>query len=395
MGGSMSAFFFLLAALVCGSPAFSQVVINEVLYDPDGTDTGKEKIEIRNVGSTVINLTGYDLYPDGIGYFTFPTASLAPGAIAVVHLRQSGVPSASEFFHSAPTTNMGNTSGSVALFSSTTHGAGTLVSFVQWGAGEKAWSTAAASGGAWSSAADSVPAVLEGHSIEYDGSGFSPADWLDQAVPTLGSSNSLPVQLIAFSGQRAGNSVILSWETLSEADNFGFEVERKVVSSYELRVPSSEPETRNPERVAAWFKIGFIPGVGTSQSRLRYSFVDNSPYPERSSYRLRQLDRTGSFSFSDIVDVDAAGRSEPIMLECYPNPFNPEIAISYRLSADSYVRLTVYDALGREVAALVREDQEAGDHTVSWNASSMSSGTYIAMCELQGKGISMRLLLMR
>ena len=395
MGGSMSTFLVVLFALVCAGPALSQVLINEVLYDPEGTDTGKEKIEIRNVGSATIDLTGYDLYPDGIGYFTFPAVSLAPGAIAVVHLRQSGSNSGSEFFHSTPSTNVGNASGSVALFSSTTHSAATLASFVQWGAGNKAWSSAAVTAGIWSVAADSVPAVPEGHSIEYDGAGFTPGDWFDQSVPTLGSSNSLPVQLMAFSGQRNGTSVVLSWETVSEIDNFGFEIERKMVSSFELRVPGSKPGTWNPEPETPWIRIGFVPGSGTTHSRQRYSFVDNVPLSERTAYRLRQLDRTGMFSFSDIVEIGPAGRSESMMLECYPNPFNPETAVSYRPSAFSDVRLSVFDVLGREAALLVEKEQEAGSYTVIWNATSMPSGTYFATLEFQGKKISRRMVLLK
>lgn len=403
----MSTVSLFLCTFACFcSAAFSQVLINEVLYDPSGTDTGKEKIEIRNVGSTTIDLTGYDLSPDGIGYFTFPSASLAPGAIAVVHLRQTGPNTASDFFHSTPSSNMGNASGSVALFNATTHNTGTLVSFVQWGSGGNPWATTAVSAGLWPSVSDSVPGVLDGHSIEYDGSGFSPADWLDQAVPTMGSSNSLPVQLVGFSASRTENSVFLAWETLSEVDNFGFEIERRLVPSYELRVPSSDLDTRNPELETPWIRIGFVPGAGSSQVRRRYSFVDNAPFRERSSYRLRQLDRGGLFSFSDVVEVGEVSPAESMMLECYPNPFNPVTAVSYQVpafppfagmtaGAISDVRLSVFDMLGREVAVLVNEGKVPGDYSVTWNASSMQSGVYFAAYEIRGKRISKKMLLVK
>jgi hypothetical protein len=60
----------------------------------------------------------------------------------------------------------------------------------------------------------------------------------------------------------------------------------------------------------------------------------------------------------------------------YPNPFNPTTTISYVLKENSSVRLTVYDRLGREVKVLVDENQNAGTHTVEFNASSLPSGIY-------------------
>jgi Secretion system C-terminal sorting domain len=61
----------------------------------------------------------------------------------------------------------------------------------------------------------------------------------------------------------------------------------------------------------------------------------------------------------------------------YPNPFNPATAISYELSANSYVVLKVYDVLGREVATLVNGRQRAGSYTVKFDAGRLSSGVYI------------------
>ncbi len=61
----------------------------------------------------------------------------------------------------------------------------------------------------------------------------------------------------------------------------------------------------------------------------------------------------------------------------YPNPFNPTTSISFSLNEQGLTSLTVYNLLGQKVATLVDEVQQAGNYTVNFNASSLSSGIYI------------------
>jgi len=61
----------------------------------------------------------------------------------------------------------------------------------------------------------------------------------------------------------------------------------------------------------------------------------------------------------------------------YPNPFNPTTQIKYTLAENSNVTLKVYDMLGKEVATLVNESQNAGAHSINFNASDLASGLYI------------------
>ncbi|MFA7361076.1 MAG: T9SS type A sorting domain-containing protein [Candidatus Kapaibacterium sp.] len=60
----------------------------------------------------------------------------------------------------------------------------------------------------------------------------------------------------------------------------------------------------------------------------------------------------------------------------YPNPFNPNTTISFTLQESSYIKLTVYDRLGREVKTLIDENRNAGTHTTEFNASGLPSGIY-------------------
>ena len=65
---------------------------------------------------------------------------------------------------------------------------------------------------------------------------------------------------------------------------------------------------------------------------------------------------------------------ELTLYQNYPNPFNPETVISYRLSVASKVSLKVYDLLGREIATLVNEYQQAGIHNTQFSIRNMPAG---------------------
>jgi len=66
------------------------------------------------------------------------------------------------------------------------------------------------------------------------------------------------------------------------------------------------------------------------------------------------------------------------ILSTFPNPFNPETAVGYRLPVSGYVTLRVYDTAGREVRALVDGWRVAGAHEVTFDAAGLPSGIYFA-----------------
>lgn len=86
------------------------------------------------------------------------------------------------------------------------------------------------------------------------------------------------------------------------------------------------------------------------------------------------------FNLSNLVDVNISNYNEipkeHFLFQNYPNPFNPTTVISYRLSANSFVNLKVYDILGREVAILVNEIKQAGNYEVKFDGSKLTSGVY-------------------
>jgi hypothetical protein len=77
---------------------------------------------------------------------------------------------------------------------------------------------------------------------------------------------------------------------------------------------------------------------------------------------------------------DTQGSTPPgfALVQNYPNPFNPSTSIGFGVSGlgSRWVRLSVYDLLGREVAVLVDEQKQPGEYTASWDARGMASGVY-------------------
>lgn len=79
----------------------------------------------------------------------------------------------------------------------------------------------------------------------------------------------------------------------------------------------------------------------------------------------------------------------------FPNPFNPSTNISFSIPENAHVRLAVYDLLGRQVAQVVDAPMVAGSHTVTFDASSLTSGVYVYRIEAAGQVSSRRMTLLK
>jgi hypothetical protein len=161
----------------------------------------------------------------------------------------------------------------------------------------------------------------------------------------------IPVELTSFAANVVDGKVKLEWQTASELNNSGFEVERCALSA---------------ER-QAWEKIGFVNGNGTTTEINNYSFVDNELLTQKTFYRLKQIDFDGTFSYSDEVEVDVNAPIKFSLEQNYPNPFNPSTKISWQSPVGSWQSLKIYDILGNEVATLVNEYRDAGSYEVEFN----------------------------
>jgi hypothetical protein len=166
--------------------------------------------------------------------------------------------------------------------------------------------------------------------------------------------------LSSFEALARETSVMLTWETASEINNAGFEVERAIDAG-------------------AFAPLGFVGGRGTTTDPQVYRFEDRKlPFEaQQLRYRLKQLDFDGGFEYSETVHADRSGPEVIALLPNYLNPFNPTTKIRYELPVEAQVRLAVYDISGKEVAVLVDRQQEAGRHQIVWDGAEMASGVYV------------------
>ncbi|MBL7129425.1 MAG: T9SS type A sorting domain-containing protein [Ignavibacteria bacterium] len=92
--------------------------------------------------------------------------------------------------------------------------------------------------------------------------------------------------------------------------------------------------------------------------------------------------KTTTGGFVSVSNIGNEIPTEYKLHQNYTNPFNPTTNIRFDIPRSSHVKLTIYDALGREVVALVNEKLSAGSYEVDWNGSGYPSGIYFYRFEV-------------
>lgn len=168
----------------------------------------------------------------------------------------------------------------------------------------------------------------------------------------------VPVELTTFNAIKNNNIVDLLWNTATEVNNYGFDIERKKDK---------------------WEKIGFVEGHGNSNSPKAYEFKDTVNLAGIYSYRLKQLDIDGQFDYSPEVKVDLTDIIKAYeLMQNYPNPFNPETRIRFNIPEKSTVTLAVYNSLGEKVKELLNNKTlNSGIYEETFNGKDFASGMYL------------------
>jgi len=189
----------------------------------------------------------------------------------------------------------------------------------------------------------------------------------------------VPVELTSFVGNIAADNVLLSWTTATETNNNGFYVEKSLDGH-------------------SWNNIGFVNGAGTTTEIHNYNYVDNNPNTGLNYYRLTQVDYDGSKVVIAPIKVNYTGIITFNLEQNYPNPFNPSTTIKFQIPTNELVQIKLFDILGNEVATLVNEQMEMGNHSVEFNSAkynNIASGTYFYTIKAGKYSATKKLMLLK
>ena len=169
--------------------------------------------------------------------------------------------------------------------------------------------------------------------------------------------HALPVELISFSGLIDNTNLYLEWQTASEINNAGFEIQHSTTNS-------------------TFEKIGFVRGAGTTNIPQSYTYQVTDLPGGLHLFRLRQIDFDGSFAYSPAQRFTIATNT-PAELKIYPTPFNPSTQLNLTAQRSQKVVIALYNVLGQRVLNIYSGHIEEGTPIIlPLNPKRLSSGFY-------------------
>lgn len=356
----------------------SPLVINEVLADPpsdasgdangDGTRDGSEDefVEIYNDGGSDVDVSGFTVEDGNSTRHTFPEGTVISSGEAVT-IFGGGSPAVSipGIVQTASSGGFGlNNGGDDVVVKNASGGEVNSITYGSEGGDNQSLTRDPDFTGSF---------VKHSNASGSGGALFSPGETVE--------GNPLPVEMATFEGQATQDGIALTWRTVSETNNAGFEVQRH-------------------SEAGSWKEVKFIEGAGTTSEPQTYRFTDSKvPFSAQSvTYRLRQVDLDGSASFSKKISVARGATDELQLRKPFPNPSSGPVTIHYAIPEVKAqgARLEIFDALGRQVKSMAPPVQKGGERaTLQLNAGSLASGTYFIRLTAEQKTLTRRMTVVR
>ncbi len=182
----------------------------------------------------------------------------------------------------------------------------------------------------------------------------------DSWVIKLGPDVLLPITLVKFSGEVRGKQNLLHWTTANELNNTGFEIQRSNDGANFNRLDFITTKAVN----------------GSSNRNLTYDFTDANYVTSTNYYRLKQVDKDGRFSYSNIVVLKNNNPIGMNLVNVYPNPAKNILNVKTTSSANNKITLFIADLSGRIVMSKVINSGNS-EFITQLNITGLAAGTYL------------------
>lgn len=200
----------------------------------------------------------------------------------------------------------------------------------------------------------------------------------------IGDTALLPVELTRFAATVDEEAVVFTWQTASETDNAGFEVQH------------ASPVASQRTATTAWEHVAFVEGAGTTREPQSYRHRVEGLEAGTHRFRLKQVDFDGTFEYSDAVEVTVALAEPYRMGTIYPNPARERAALELAVQEAQRVRAEVFDVLGRRVQVVYDGELAAHrTHRLAIEGRSLPSGLYLVRLAGEGFTATQRLTVVR
>lgn len=169
--------------------------------------------------------------------------------------------------------------------------------------------------------------------------------------------STLPVSILNFKGSIKNNEALLSWNTATEFNNRGFEIQR-----------SKDGRT--------FSDIGFISGAGTTTQAKTYSYTDVTLKDFAAAttyYRLKQMDKDGKASYSNVIPLSL---QNILSWKLYPNPLKDKLTVELDLTTDTKVSVQVISKDGKLLLNADKGTLLQGQQQLTFNIANLASGSY-------------------
>ncbi|MBL7815437.1 MAG: T9SS type A sorting domain-containing protein [Saprospiraceae bacterium] len=163
----------------------------------------------------------------------------------------------------------------------------------------------------------------------------------------------IPVTLVYFKGKEVNDQALLTWETATELNNKGFDIEKSDDGIH-------------------FSSIGFVKGHAQSSTPQYYSFVDGK-FTKTAYYRLKQQDFDGSFIYSNTIGLQKEGKKQTFVV--YPNPvLNDDFVIDAGFELDRNVVIEVFDMQGKSIT---KSQMTKGSQNLKITTKDWAKGFYL------------------